>query len=58
MKSSHPSEFFNNILISSTSEHKHLGMSLGYKLSYEYHFKFVLNKAHFEARQEDNSPAS
>ena len=45
MKSSHLTEFFNNILISSTSEHKHLGMLLDDRLSYEYHFKFVLNKA-------------
>ena len=43
MKSSHPSVYFNNIPVSSTSLHKHLGMLLN-KLSYEHHLKFVLNK--------------
>ena len=44
MKSFHPSVFFNNIPLSSTSVHKHLGMLLDEKLSYEHHIKFVLNK--------------
>ena len=44
VKSSHPSVYFNNIPVNSTSEHKHLGMLLDDKLSYEHHLKFVLNK--------------
>ena len=40
MKSSHPSVYFNNIPVSSTSVHKHLGMLLDDKLSYEHHLKF------------------
>ena len=44
MKSSHPSVYFNSILVSSTSVHKHLGMLLDDKLSYEHHLKSVLNK--------------
>ena len=44
MKSSHPSVYFNNILVSSTSVHKHLGMLLDDKLSYEHHLIFVLHK--------------
>ena len=44
MKSSHPSVYFNNIPVSSTSVHKHLGMLLDDKLSYEHHLQFVLNK--------------
>ena len=44
MKSSHPSEYFNNIPVSSTSVHKHLGMLLDDKLRYEHHLKSVLNK--------------
>ena len=44
MKSSHPSVYFNNIPVSSTSVHKHLGMLLDDKLRYEHHLKFVLNK--------------
>ena len=44
MKSSHLSVYFNNITVSSTSVHKHLGMLLDDKLSYEHHLKFVLNK--------------
>ena len=36
--------YFNNIPVSSTSVHKHLGMLLDGKLSYEHHLKFVLNK--------------
>ena len=44
MKSSYPSLYFNNIPVTSTSVHKHLGMLLDDKLSYEHHFKFVLNK--------------
>ena len=44
MKSSHPSVYFNNIPVSLTSLHKHLGMLLDYKLSYEHHLKSVLNK--------------
>ena len=44
MKSSHPSVYFNNIRVSSTSVHKHLGMYLDDTSSYEHHLKFVLNK--------------
>ena len=44
MKSSHPSAYFNNIPVSSTSVRKHLGMLLYDKLSYEHHLKPVLNK--------------
>ena len=44
MKSSHPSVYFNNISVSSTLVHKHLGMLLDDKLSYEHHLKFALNK--------------
>ena len=44
MKSYHPSVFFNHIPVSSTSVHKHLGMLLDDKLSYEHHLKSVLNK--------------
>ena len=44
MKSSHPSVYFNNIPVSSTSVHKYLGMLLDDKLSYEHHLKSVLNK--------------
>ena len=44
MKSSHPSVYFNNIPVNSTSEHKLLGMLLDARLSYEHHLKFVLNK--------------
>ena len=44
MKSSHPSVYFNNIPVNSTSVHKHLGMLLDDKLSYKHHLKFVLNK--------------
>ena len=44
MKSSHPSVYFNNIPVGSTSVHKHLGMLLDDKLSYEHHLRFVLNK--------------
>ena len=44
MKSSHPSVCFNNIPISSTSVHKHLGMLLDDKFSYEHHLKSVLNR--------------
>ena len=44
MKSSHPSVYFNNTPVNSTSIYKHLGMSLDDKLSYEHHLKFVLNK--------------
>ena len=36
--------YFNNIPVSSTSVHKHLGMLLDDKLSYEHHLKSVLNK--------------
>ena len=38
MKSSHPSVYFNNIPVSSTSVYKHLGKLL------QHHFKFLLNK--------------
>ena len=44
MTSSHPSVYFSNIPVNSTSVHKHLGMLLDDKLSYEHHLKFVLNK--------------
>ena len=44
MKSSHQSVYFNNIPVSSTLLHKHLGMLLDDKLSYEHYLKFVLNK--------------
>ena len=44
IKSSHPSVYFNNISVSSTSVHKHLGMLLDDKLSYEQHFKSLFNK--------------
>ena len=44
MKSSHPSVYFNNIPVSSTSVHKHLGMLLDDKLSYKHHLLFVLSK--------------
>ena len=44
MKSPHPSVYFNNIPVRSASVHKHLGMLLDDKLSYEHHLKFVLNK--------------
>ena len=44
MKSSHPSVYFNNIPVNSTSVHKHPGMLLDNKLSYKHHLKFVLNK--------------
>ena len=36
--------YFNNIPVSSTSVHKHLGMLLDDKLSFEHHLKFVLNE--------------
>ena len=44
MKSSHPSVYFNNIRVSSSSVHKHLGMLLNDTLSYEHQLKSVLNK--------------
>ena len=44
MKSSHPRVYFNNIPVSSTSVHKHVGMLLDDKLSYEHHLKSVFNK--------------
>ena len=44
MNSSHPSLYFNNILVNSTSVHKHFGTLLDDKLSYKHHLKFVLNK--------------
>ena len=44
MKSSNPSVYFNNIPVSSTSVHKHLGMLLNDKLGYEHHLKFIFNK--------------
>ena len=44
MKSTYPSVYFNNIPVNLTSAHKHLGMLLDDKLSYEHHLKFVLNK--------------
>ena len=44
MKSSHLSVYLNNILVSSTWVHKHLGILLHDKLSYEHHPIFVLNK--------------
>ena len=36
--------YFNNIPLSPTSVHEHIGMLLDDKLSYEHHLKFVLNK--------------
>ena len=44
MKSCHPSVYFNNIPVRSTSVHKDLGMLLDDKLSYEHHLKSALNK--------------
>ena len=44
MKSSHQGMYFSNNPVSSTSVHKHLGMLLDDKLSYEHHLKFVLDK--------------
>ena len=44
MKSSHPSVYFNDIPVNSTSVHKHLGMLVDDKLSYEHHLKFLLSK--------------
>ena len=44
MKSSHPSVYFNNIPVSSTSVHKHIRMLLDDKLSYKHHLKSALNK--------------
>ena len=44
MKSSYQSMYLSNNPLSSTSVHKHLGMLLDDKLSYEHHLKFVLNK--------------
>ena len=44
MKLNQPSVHFNNIPVSSTSVHKHLGTLVDDKLSYEHHLKFVLNK--------------
>ena len=44
MNSSHPSVYFNNIQVSLTSVHKHLGLLLDDKLSNEHHLKFLLNK--------------
>ena len=44
IKSSHPSVYFSNIPVSLTSVHKHLGMLVDDKLSYEHHLKSVLNK--------------
>ena len=44
MQSSHPSVYFNNIPVSSTSVHEHLEMLFDDKLSYEHHLKFVLKK--------------
>ena len=41
---SHSRVYFNNFPVSSTSVHKHLGMLLDDKLSYEHHLKSVLNK--------------
>ena len=36
--------YFDDIPVSSTLVHKHLGMLLDDKLSYEHYLKFVLNK--------------
>ena len=45
MKSSHPSVSFSNILVSSTSVHKHLGMLLNdSNIVYKHLLKSVLNK--------------
>ena len=45
MKSSHPSVYFNNIQVSSTSVHKYLGMLIDDKLSYESNIS-VLTQFH------------
>ena len=39
MKSSHPSVYFNNIPVSSTSVHNRLGMLLDDRIGYEHHLK-------------------
>ena len=44
MKSSHLSVYFNNILVSSASVHRHLEMLRNDKLSCRHHLKSVLNK--------------
>ena len=44
MRFSRSSVHFNNISVRSTSVHKHPGMLLDDKLSYDHHLKFVLNK--------------
>ena len=44
MKPFHPSVYLNNVPVSLTSVHKHLGMLLDGKLSSEHHLKFVINK--------------
>ena len=38
-----PKGYFNNILVSSTSVYRHLGMLLDDRLSYIHHLKFVLH---------------
>ena len=40
----HPVIFFDNKPVKSTQIHKHLGMILDWNLSYEHHFKSILNK--------------
>ena len=44
MKPFHSNVYFNNVPVSLTSVHKHLGMLLDGKLSYEHYLKFVFNK--------------
>ena len=45
MKTSHPSVYFTTFtLLRSTTEHKHPGMLLDVKLSYQNQLYFVLNK--------------
>ena len=44
MKSCHPSMYFSNILVSSASVDKHLGMLLDDNLSCEHHLKLLFIK--------------
>ena len=44
IKSYNPSVYFNNAPVGSTSVHKHLGMLLDNKFTYEHRLKFVLSK--------------
>ena len=40
----HPVAYFNNTPVNSTASHKHLGMILESKLSYENHLQFVFSR--------------